>query len=114
MALTPEQQLPDDLHDEVGLCLIEMRSIPTWTKRKFELFAEFQRLAKQKRYFLFTADGRDYLLYKSGNSCIFDVPANQRGALKKFAGRRIRLVCGGKSDRYSGRYYYAKQISLPK
>jgi hypothetical protein len=54
---------------------------------------------------------RDYLLYGSGNSCLLDVPLKQKGALKKFAGKRIRLVCGGKSNRYSGRFYYAKPIS---
>ena len=39
------------------------------------------------------------------------VPLNQKGALKRFAGKRIRLVCGGKSNRYSGRYYYAKPVN---
>lgn len=111
MAFTVEQQFPDTLADEVGLCLQEMRSVPTWTARKYELFAKFQQLAKQKRYLLFTADVRDYLLYGSCNSCFLDVPLNQRGALKKFAGQRIRLVCGGKSDRYTGRYYFAKKIT---
>ena len=110
MALKLEQQLPDNLADEVGLCLQEMRSKPTWTAHKFELFAKFRQLARKKRYLLFTGDVRDYLLYGSGNSCLFDVPLNQRGTLKKFAGRRIRLVCGGKSNRYSGRYYYAKHV----
>jgi hypothetical protein len=111
MALTQDQLLPDDIEDDVGLCLRQMRSIPTWTREKFELFAKFEQLARKKKYFLFTADGRDYLLYGSGNSSLFDVPLNRRGALKKFAGKRIRLVCGGKSNRYSGRYYYAKAIS---
>jgi hypothetical protein len=78
--------------------------------QKFGLFAKFQQLARKKRYLLFTADVRDYLLYGSGNSCLFDVPLNQRGALKKFAGKRIRLVCGGKSNRHSGRFYYAKPV----
>jgi hypothetical protein len=110
MALKLEDQMPDELDDQVGLCLREMRSIPTWTTRKFELFAKFKRLAKIKRYLLFTADVRDYQLYGSGKSCLFDVPINQRGALKKFAGKRIRLVCGGKSNRYSGRFYYAKPV----
>ena len=112
MALKREQQLPDGLCDEIGLCLKEMRSIPTWTTRKFELFATFQQLARQKRYLLFTADVRDYLLYGSGNSCLFDVPVNQKGTLKNFSGKRIRLVCGGKFGRYSGRYYYAKPVSI--
>ena len=110
MAFKLEQHLPDDITDEIGLCLSEMRSVPTWTAEKFELFEKFKQLAK-KKYLLFTADVRDYQLYGSCNSCLLDIPFNQRGALKKFAGKRIRLVCGGKSDRYTGRYYYAKPIS---
>ncbi len=112
MALKPEDQIPDELEDQVGLCLREMHSIPTWTREKFELFSKFQQLAKQERYFLFKADVRDYHLYGSGSSCLLDVPLNQRGALKKFVGKRIRLVCGGKSNRYSGRYYYAKLVDM--
>jgi hypothetical protein len=65
----------------------------------------------RKRYVLFTADVRDYQLYGSGNSCLLDVPRNQKGALKRFAGKQIRLVCGGKSNRYSGRYYFAKPVN---
>lgn len=110
MAIRLEQQIPDWICDEVGLCLQEMRSVPTWTARKFELFAEFKLLARRSRYLLFTGDVRDYMLYGSGNSCLVDLPLNQRGALKKFAGKRIRLVCGGKSNRYSGRFYYAKLV----
>jgi hypothetical protein len=111
MAVKLEHQMPDNLIDEVGLCLQEMRSVPTWTARKFELFAKFKQLARRKRYVLFTADVRDYQLYGSGNSCLLAVPQNQKGALKRFAGKRIRLVCGGKSNRYSGRYYYAKPVN---
>ena len=111
MAVKLEQQIPDNLTDEVGLCLQKMRSVSTWTAQKFELFAKFKHLARRKRYVLFTADVRDYLLYGSGNSCLVDVPLNQKGALKRFAGKRIRLFCGGKSNRYSGRFYYAKAVT---
>jgi hypothetical protein len=54
---------------------------------------------------------RDYLLSGSGNSCLYQVPFNQRGALSVFAGKFIRVVCGGKSNRYSGRHYYAKPVT---
>lgn len=110
MALKREKQLEDNINDEIGLCLQALRSIPTWTSQKFYLFERFKSLARKKRYVYFTADVRDYHLYGSGNSCLYDVPLNQRGALKRFAGARIRLVCGGKCDRYSGRHYYAKGV----
>jgi hypothetical protein len=112
MVLKLEQQLPDDLDDEIGKRLREIRSIPTWTKRKFELFDEFQRTAKQEGYVLFAADARDYFLFRNGRSCLFDIPLNQRGALRKFAGKRIRLICSGKSDQYSGRYFFANLVAI--
>lgn len=111
MAVEEAYRYPDNLDDEVGRLLREIRSIPTWTTQKFEVFAAFERLARRQGYLLFTADMRDYNLPGSGNSCLYQVPLAQRGALKKFAGRFIRIVCGGKSNRYSGRYYYAKPVS---
>jgi len=111
MAIDDAYRYPDNLDDEIGRVLREMRSMPTWTARKFEVFAEFERLARKKGYLHFTADVRDYRISGSGNSSLYQVPLNQRGALSVFAGRFIRVVCGGKSNRYSGRHYYAKPVS---
>ena len=111
MALDSVYRFPDNLSDEIGVLLREMRSLPTWTARKYELFAELQRLAGRKAYLRFTVDSRDYRLSGSGNSCLYQVPLNQRGALSQFAGKFIRVVCGGRTNRYSGRVYYAKPVS---
>lgn len=111
MALDPRYRLPDNLGDEIGMLLREMRALPTWTARKYEVFAQFEYLARKKGYLHFTADVRDYQLSGSGNSCLYQVPLHQRGALSAFAGKFIRVVCGGKSNRYSGRHYYAKPVS---
>jgi hypothetical protein len=111
MTLDPAYRFPDNLTDEIGVLLREMRSLPTWTAQKYEVFAEFESLARKKGYLHFTADVRDYRLSGSGNSCLYQVPLNQRGALSVFAGKFIRVVCGGKSNRYSGRHYYAKPVS---
>jgi hypothetical protein len=73
--------------------------------------ASTRALARQKGYLHFTADVRDYLLSGRGNNCLYQVPLKQRGALSVFAGKFIRMVCGGKSNRYSGRHYYAKPVS---
>jgi hypothetical protein len=111
MALDPTYRLPDNLSDEIGMLLREMRALPTWTARKYEVFAQFECLARKKGYLHFTADARDYRLSGSGNSCLYQVPLNQRGALSAFAGKFIRVVCGGKSNRYSGRHYHATPVS---
>ncbi len=112
MAIKLEHQIPYCHCDEVGISLQEMPSIAQWRTRKFELLTQFKRLAKKNRHLLFTVDARDYQLYGSGSSCLVDLPLNQRGALKKLADKRIRFVCGGKSNRYSGRFYYAKPVNL--
>ena len=93
LAVKLTQQIPDNLTDEVCLCQIKMRSVPTWTAQKFERFAKFKQLARRKRYILYTADVGDHQLYGGSNSCRLDVPTNQKGALKRFGGNRIRLVC---------------------
>jgi hypothetical protein len=111
VAIDDAYRYPDNLADEVGVVLRELRSLPTWTAHKYQVFAQFERLAHQNGYLKFTADMRDYRLSGSGNSCLYQVPFNQRGALSVFAGKFIRVVCGGKSNRYSGRHYYAKPVS---
>lgn len=111
MAIDDAYRYPDNLADEVGVVLRELRSLPTWTAHKYQVFAQFERLAHQNGYLKFTADMRDYRLSGSGNSCLYQVPLNQKGALGVYAGKFIRVVCGGRTNRYSGRVYYAKPVS---
>lgn len=59
----------------------------------------------------FSGDSRDYLLERKGTSCLFDVPLHSRGALKWFAGQRVRLICAGAWDQYSGRYYLVNVVA---
>jgi hypothetical protein len=35
---------------------------------------------------------------------------NQRGALKKFRGQRVRLICEGAWNQYAGRHFLAKSV----
>ncbi len=110
MALKVEGQIADTLEDQVGLCLREFHSIKTWTADKTRLFEMLIRLANQERYFSFKGDFRDYHLERKGQSCLYDVPENQRGALLQFRGRRIRLICEGAWDQYAGRFFLAKPV----
>jgi hypothetical protein len=110
MPLDPDRKLPDEIPDAAGMLLRSLNRIPTWTGKKFELFAEFERLAKRERYLKFKADRRDYHLERKGDHCLYDVPIDRRGALKRLAGQRIRLVCGGSLNPYSDRIFFAKKI----
>lgn len=112
MALSHDKQIPDDIYDDVGILLRELVAIPTWTAVKHALYSQFEELVTRKSYLAFTGDCRDYHLERKGQSCLYDVPLNQRGALAKFAGKRVRLVCGGSYNPYSDRFYFAKQVDV--
>lgn len=112
MALQAQNQITDSLDDDVGKCLRRLHAIPTWTAEKVSEFEELQRLCKRQRYVRFTGDYRDYHLERKGQSCLYDVPLNQRGALEKFRGRRVRLICEGAWDQYAGRHFLAKSVRL--
>jgi len=110
MALVSENKIHDDLTDEIGKCLRELDTHPRWTKEKHKLFSNFERLAKKHKYIFFTGDFRDYHIERKGEHCLYDVPLNQKGALKVYCGKRIRLVCGSKSNQREGRFFYAKNV----
>ncbi len=111
MTLAFDKQIPDDLSDDVGQCLRRLHALPRWTAQKFEVYKEFEQLAERHCYLTFVADYRDYYLERKGQSCLYDVPKTQRGALAKLAGKRIRLVCGGAYNPYSRRLFFAKEVA---
>ena len=110
MTLHLDNQIPDTINDEIGICLRQLHAIPQWTKEKVKIFLKFETLANRENYMSFFADRRDYHLQRKGQSCLYDVPLDQRGALKRFSGMRIRLVCGGSLNPYSDRIYFAKNV----
>ncbi len=110
MAFDVDDQIEDFLEDEVGLCLRNLHAIETWTAQKVKLFDLLEDLTKRGRYFSFTGDYRDYHLERKGQSCLYDVPMSQRGALKIFRGKRVRLICAGAWNQYAGRFFLAKPV----
>jgi hypothetical protein len=112
MTLKVHDQIEDSLDDEVGLCLRKLHANQTWTAVKIKLFEQLMALTKRGRYFRFTGDYRDYHLERKGQSCMYEVPLDQRGALKKFRGKRIRLICEGAWDQYAGRFFLAKVVPM--
>ncbi len=110
MTLRIQDQIADNRDDDVGLCLYRLNAIPTWTSVKMSLFSELLRLTKSGRYLHFKGDFRDYHLERKGQSCIYQIPLNQKGALSKFRGKQVRLICVGKSDLRAGRFFLAKPL----
>ncbi len=111
MAFQAQDRITDSLDDDVGRCLQRLHAIPTWTAEKLSEFEELMRISKRQRYLRFTGDYRDYHLERKGQSCLYDVPVNQRGALEKFRGHRVRLICEGAWNQYAGRHFLAMKVS---
>jgi len=63
------------------------------------LLKQLIHMLGRKRYITFVGHPARYRLTLIGQSCLMDVPANKRGHLSAFRGKRIRLVCVG-----SGRF----------
>jgi hypothetical protein len=101
---------PDDLDDVLGDLLRRLNTMPTWTKEKIDLYGEVETEAKAQKYKFFRGDCRRYHIQRKGDHGLFDVPIGKRGALAPFQGKRIRLICAGSWDQYSGRFYFAKPI----
>jgi hypothetical protein len=110
MAFQLKDQIEDNLQDPIGKCLKAFNVIPTWTNAKNAKFDECLKLAKKENYLEFRGDFRDYHLPKKGQHCLYVVPLNQRGALQVFAGKKVRLICGGKWNQREGRIFLAQLV----
>ena len=106
-------QLPDVVDDAVRQALRELQAQGGWTAQAHDIYRSLERLLRAAGYRYFTGDCRDYHLQRKGDWCLYDVPADQRGALKTWRGQRVRLVCAGGWDPYSGRGYFAAPVSRP-
>lgn len=105
-----KNKLPDTFADKIGELLMQLSSMPTWTQEKRELFSQIERLTERAKYKSFTGDCRDYHIQRKGESCLYRVAEEQRGALSEFAGKLVRLICCGGWDSYSGRRYLVATV----
>ena len=100
------------MKDEISFAIHQFNRIKTWNKQKKSIYDSIEKMLESQEYIRFTGDSRQYHLYRKGDACLYDVPANQQGALKVFRNKRVRLVCAGAWNAYSGRFYYAKQVPV--
>jgi len=111
MGLKAEDRVDDLVKDEIGLCLRELHTHRTWTSERLRLYDELMGLVQVNGYLRFKGDFRDYHIERKAQSCIYIVPQDQRGALQRFRGKRIRLICAGATDRYAGRIFLANTLA---
>ena len=108
--LTVQHKLPDNVEDPISKVLVPLNARRTWDLEKQQLFEKLGKLLVKHRYKQFTGDCRDYDLTRKGQACLYDVPGDQRGFLHEYRNKRVRLVCMGGLDAYSGRRYRVKQV----
>jgi hypothetical protein len=97
-----ETVIPDDFDDTIGLFIQKLDRIETVTEEKRSLLNDIVEMAKKLPHMLFYGDCRNYGVQRVGQSRIFIVPDDQKGNLKPFRGKRIRIVCLS-SGHYGGR-----------
>ena len=99
--INPELQLPDPLTDNAGIPIKALQDRKTWGAEQKGLLDQLIHMLERKRFITFVGHPARYHLTQIGQSCLMDVPANKRGYLSAFRGKRIRLVCvsSGRFDR---------------
>ena len=110
--LKAEDALLDTVDDKVRSSLTAVNAHATWNGERIALFEGLRQLLIKLKYKRFNSDGRRYHLFRKGQSCLYDVPENQRGFLRAFRKKRIRLICLGAWDSYSGRTYAVAEVPI--
>ncbi len=109
-------QLPDVVDDNIRRQLQAIQNLGRrWTQEKRAQYEDLEKtLRKSGQYRWFTGDCRDYHLQRKGEWCLYDVPEDQMGALRWYRGQRVRLICTGGWDAYSGRGYFVAAVPRPQ
>jgi hypothetical protein len=111
--ISEDTVITDDLDDDVSVILQAMSDDDTWTSSKSALREELVSLLKKHRYVSFIGSPKKYYAHRVGDSYLYDVPLYKQGWLKRFRGKRVRIVCVG-SERYKRDYMAGAVASTPK
>ena len=96
-----EDQLTDNLYDGNSGIVLKMAAKKTWNANCAVLFERLEKILSKKKYKKFVGDFLTNHLTRKGQSCLYDIPANQLVFLKPYRGKRLRLVCRGAWDHNS-------------
>ncbi|MDB2479866.1 hypothetical protein N9X17_01050 [Porticoccaceae bacterium] len=111
--ISEDTVIRDDLDDDITLILQAMSKDSTWTSKKSALREKLVSMLWKRHYISFTGSPRKYYGYCIGDSYLYDVPLYKQGWLKRFRGKRVRIVCVG-SGRYERDYMAGAVASTPK
>ena len=95
------EQIFDEVVDDVRPYLDTLANRKGWNDATKFALSELMKILKKKRYKTFVGHPSRYHLTRIGDSCLYDVPADRRGTLAPFRGKRVRIVCvsSGRFDR---------------
>ena len=100
--------------EKIDDLLCQLNAISTWTGQRLNILEEIKRIIETDGYLVFPGDFRTYGLQTKGSWRFLKVPLTQRGALSKFRGKTVRLICisyPSKGSGYAGRIFAAKAVS---
>ena len=105
------QMLTDDVEDEIQLILSQMNEMVTWTSKKRKLREKLLEKLASEKYVSFSASNPNrYHIQAVGQHYLYDVPLYKQGVLKKFRGKRVRIVCT-ESGNHTWRGFMAGAVS---
>lgn len=87
--------LPDNIRDPATFKLKAMLNEDGWTSTKSRLRYELVQHLQNEHYIEFEGCPYRYHITKVGESYLYDVPLYKQGFLKKYRGKRVRIVCVG-------------------
>ena len=94
-------KIADEIVDDVRPFLDALADRKGWNDATKFALSELKKILKKKRYTSFVGHPSRYHLTRIGDSCLYDIPADRKGVLTGFRGKRVRLVCvsSGRFDR---------------
>jgi len=91
----------DDFKDDIRPLLRRLNQRTNWNAISKENLRLLIEALEKKNYITFVGHTNRYHLRNVGESCLYDIPTNRRGALEVFRVKRVRIVCvrSGRYDR---------------
>lgn len=94
----------ENYSDEIGTLIRAIQKIPTHTQSKVKLISELKVVCKNKGYITFSGFTQNFHIGRIGQSYFYDVPLSKTGHLRKFRGKRIRVICIASGLRWMREY----------
>jgi hypothetical protein len=108
--LSMDNQVKDNLGDKISEITAAMMAKSSWDGECKVLFEKLEKELSVRKYTEFIGDCRYYHLTRKGQACLYDIPSNQRGFLKRYRNKRVRLICMGGHNAYTDRFYFASNV----